>query len=293
MKRLTYISRAAANLTTQELDKIAEISIAKNQAAGITGVLLYLNGIFFQILEGESEIIDQLYVKIIKDQRHDSVLCLKTEQNIQQRLFPDWAMKTVNLEQQTEILLQPVKSLLQTIVESHGILEQYTQPAVMRIIRSGINPLTVLPHTIEKIIFFSDIVAFSTFAEKLPVQQVVDLVNQYLEICAQIISNAQGEVIKFIGDCVMASFTIEQADMAITASLNILQHLRHLRQQLNHNEPLSLLHTGIGLSCGNVIEGNMGSQVKMDYTLLGDAVNIAARLETLTRQLPYSLILCS
>jgi len=98
---------------------------------------------------------------------------------------------------------------------------------------------------------------------------------------------------KFIGDCVMASFNKDQADAAIRASLDILQELNNLRESVDSQNPLHYLYTGIGISCGEVIEGNVGSTVKMDYTLLGDAVNVAARLEALTRQLPYALAITS
>ena len=120
--------------------------------------------------------------------------------------------------------------------------------------------------------------------------EVVKLVNHYFALCSQIITDHGGEVIKFIGDCVMASFTPQQADAAIAASLNILTALKQKREQAVANDPLRLLYTGIGLSFGEVIEGNFGSMVKMDYTLLGDAVNVASRLEALTRNLSYSLV---
>lgn len=290
MKRLTYISEAT-NLTLEQLNSIAEVSIINNQRDAVTGVLLYLNGIFFQVIEGEELSIDKLYNKILIDERHTDILCLKTENDITEKMFPNWAMKTINLNQETGILLQPVKTLLQTVTESHRILERYTQPNVIEIVRCGINPLAISPRAIEKVIFFSDIVSFSTFTEKLPIYEVVTLVNQYLTICSELISVHGGIVNKYMGDGIMASFDKTHVDAALESGLAILEALQHLRQSVHVKNPLSLLHTGIGLSYGMVIEGNMGSATKMDYTLLGDAVNVAARLETLTRQLPYALIL--
>ncbi|MEK8020114.1 MAG: BLUF domain-containing protein [Candidatus Parabeggiatoa sp.] len=291
MKRLTYIS-TANNLTTEQLNDISEVSIANNQRDNITGVLLYLNEIFFQIIEGDEKRVDALYHKILADERHTDILCLKTECEVSEKMFPNWAMKTINLGQETGVLLQPVKTLLQTITESHRILEKYTQPSIANLIRCGLNPLTVSPRAIEKIIFFSDIVSFSTFTEKLPINDVVALVNHYLRICSNIISAYGGVVNKFMGDGIMASFNQEQVDDAIQAGLTILNELDSLRESAESGNPLRLLHTGIGLSYGTVIEGNMGGgTVKMDYTLLGDAVNVAARLESLTRHLPWALLM--
>lgn len=289
MKRLTYISKAS-DLTPEQLDNIAEISILNNERNHVTGVLLYLKGLFFQIIEGEEIAVDTLYEKILADERHTEVLCLRTEYHIEHRSFPEWAMKTINLDQQSDLLLQAIKTLLQTITDSHRILEKYTQPSVIRTIRQGINPLTVEPRLVEKIIFFSDVVSFSTFTEKLPIQQVVALVNDYLTLCTTIITAYRGEINKFIGDGVMASFDKAHVDAALQASIEILHELNVLRERSQPNDPRRLLYTGIGLSLGTVIEGNMGTALKMDYTLLGDAVNAASRLESLTRQLPWSLI---
>lgn len=290
MKRLTYISQISRELSVQEIQNISEVSIRNNQRDDITGVLLYLNGIFFQIIEGKEDKIESLYKKILVDDRHNNILCLKAEYDVTERMFPNWAMKTINLEQNLELLVQPIKSLLQTVTESHRVLEKYTQPSIIKLINQGMNPLKNEPQLVEKVIFFSDIVAFSTVTEKWPVNDVVRLVNHYLTLCTRVISSYGGEVTKFIGDCVMASFAKEQADAAVSASVEILEGLKILRENAPAQSPLHFLYTGIGLSYGPVIEGNMGGSVKMDYTLIGDAVNVAARLEALTRHLPYALV---
>ncbi len=291
MKRIIYISKLSPNISQQEIQKIADISSRNNEKKHITGVLLHLGGLFFQVIEGEIEQVESLYHKILVDNRHMDMLCLKAEYDVKERLYPNWAMKTMNLDEVTDIFFQPIKTLLQTVTESHRILEKYTQPSIINILTQGRNPLHVAPHVTEKIIFFSDICSFSMFAEKLPVIEIVQLVNQYLEICSKYIAAFGGEVNKFIGDSVMASFPSEMADAAIECCLSILLALQQLREQTSETMPAHVLYTGIGLSCGKVIEGNMGSSVKMDYTLLGDEVNTAARLESLTRDLPYALVL--
>ena len=290
MKRIVYISRLSPNTLQKEIQKIAEVSSQNNKKIQITGILLCLGDFFFQVIEGEIEQVELLYRKILADTRHTDILCLKTEYDVTERLYPNWAMKTINLDEMTDVIIQPIKSLLKTVTESHRILEKYTQPSVINILTQGRNPLQVLPQLTEKIIFFSDICSFSIFAEKLPVIQVVSFVNQYLEICSKHISAFGGEVSKFIGDSVMASFPNEAGDAAIESCLVILNELQQLREQTSETMPLHFLYTGIGLSCGKVIEGNIGSHcIKMDYTLLGDEVNTAARLEGLTRHLSYML----
>jgi adenylate cyclase len=291
MKRVTYISQATSHVNADTLSEITRISQANNKEKNITGVLLFFKNIFFQVIEGEAAIIDALYQKILNDPRHDHITCLKTELNIEQRLFRDWNMKVIDLNAENGIVLQPVKQLLHSVTESHRVLEHYTQPSVVRIINEGRNPLECTPRIVPKIILFADIVSFSVFAEKLPVHSVMEVVNCYLDICTRHITDCGGEVMKFIGDCVMASFPQNKADGAIQAGFMILNELARLRADPNPNTRLlQHLYTGIGISAGDVIEGNIGSAKKMEYTLLGDAVNVAARLQELSREIPHALL---
>ncbi|OUD12663.1 hypothetical protein TPSD3_13785 [Thioflexithrix psekupsensis] len=291
MKRVTYISQATAHVNIDTLGEITRVSQANNKEKNITGVLLFFKNIFFQVIEGEAAIIDALYQKILCDSRHDHITCLKTELNIEQRLFSDWNMKVIDLDAEQGIVLEPVKQLLHAVTESHRVLEHYTQPSVVRIINEGRNPLECPARIVPKVIFFADIVSFSVFAEKLPVHLVMEVVNYYLDICTRHITNCGGEVMKFIGDCVMASFPQNKADQAIQAGIFILEELAHLRASSDPDARLlQQLYTGIGISAGDVIEGNIGSAQKMEYTLLGDAVNVASRLQELSREIPHALL---
>ncbi len=290
MKRFTYISHQAQALSDEEISQIGSISSENNRRDGITGVLIYVGGLFFQIIEGEEAAVDRLYAKIFNDPRHNNVLCLKSEHEVATRLFPQWLMKTINLDQNTDELVYPIKILLQTLTQSHRIIERYTQPAVLAILNQGLNPLDAPAQTVERIILFSDIIAFSRLSETHSVVEVVAFVNQFLDICSRHITDQGGEVTKYIGDCVMAYFWPSQADQALQGCLNILAELTHIRQSASPGSLLSNLRCGFGLTQGIVAEGNIGSRIKMNYTILGDAVNTASRLESLTRQLPYSIL---
>lgn len=290
MKRLTYISRLTTPLSENEIEEIGIASSRNNQKQDITGVLIYLRGLFFQIVEGDDVKIDRLYEKLGQDKRHRDILCLKAEYQVEERLFPNWSMNVINLDNNADALIYPIKIMLQTITESHGIIEQYTQPAVLKIINRGINPLTVPVRKVEKIILFADIVSFSAISEHLPVESIALMINRYLEISSEIITAMGGEVTKYIGDCVMAYFDPEMADNAIQACLNILSELKKARQSADQSSPIRLLYSGFGLSQGIVIEGNMGSAIKTDYTILGNPVNTAARLEVLTRNVKKAVV---
>lgn len=253
-------------------------------------MLLCVHGLFFQIIEGGEQEVGDLFETIKLDPRHHDVLCLKTENDVTERLFPKWSMHTVNLDKVGDKVLQAMRVLLQNIGESHRIIEKYTQQSVIKVLTQGINPLTLPVQRTEKIIFFGDIVGFSSLSEAFPVEEVAEVVCHFLEVCSSTIVTHGGEVAKYIGDCVMAHFNPAQADDAIQASLDILWKLERLRQQAGECRLLKFLYCGIGLSQGAVIQGNIGSSVKMDYTILGDAVNTSARLESLTRSLSRSLV---
>ena len=122
MKRLTYISKFSRLLSRAEVENIGKISRRNNQKANITGILLCSGGIFFQILEGEEEVVEPLYEKILKDDRHTDIFCLKNEPDILERQFPEWSMKTFILDEDTDFLIKPIKSLLRTLSTSQLIL---------------------------------------------------------------------------------------------------------------------------------------------------------------------------
>jgi len=289
MKRLTYISKFARHLTPEHIEVLGASAAAKNRGAGITGVLFSLNGMFFQILEGAEADVDALFASILLDRRHRDVVCLTSENNIDGRIFPDWSMKTINLDNTDEQLLEPVKVLLQRLAETHKIIERYTQPSVLNILTQGLNPLWVRPQRVTRIVMFSDIAGFTSLGERYDVEEIVSFVNRYFEICAYDIVSHGGEVAKYIGDCVMALFPADAADGALDTALAILEHAAAVREQAPPGALEAMLHCGVGIARGEVIEGNIGSSIKIDYTVVGDAVNCAQRLEDLTRILPCRL----
>jgi len=291
MKRITYISKLTSPLSNKEIEQIGNISIQNNTQINITGTLMFFEKMFFQILEGDDKNVERLYKKIGKDPRHCDILRLKTEDDISERLFPNWYMKTINLDDDVDDLLRPTKILLQSVLESHSIIEQYTQPSVLKIINKGFNPLKIKPVNVQKVILFADIISYTAISEKMTLEETLLILNTYFEICSRIIFHKGGEVNKFMGDGLMAYFDIGQADNAIHACLEILEELSSLRQNSIDNSPLKLVNSVFGLAQGEVIEGNMGSQFKTDYTIIGDAVNEAARLEKLTREVKRSLVL--
>ncbi len=144
-------------------------------------------------------------------------------------------------------------------------------------------------------ILFSDIRDFTTISEKLLPETLVSLLNRYLSPMTEIVLKYRGMLDKYIGDAIMAIYnapvTLEKhAFSAINTSIEMMDRLRDINSILK-NEGLPEIDTGIGINTGECVVGNVGTQVRFDYTAIGDAVNLASRLEGLNKIYKTNIIL--
>ncbi|HPM78278.1 MAG TPA: BLUF domain-containing protein [bacterium] len=123
MKRIKYVSRFAEPMVGKEIAALASRAEKKNEKLGVTGILMTSGGMFFQVIEGPAEHIDDLYRSILSDPRHVDVLLLGVEDNITERLFPDWGMKKIDLDEKSEIRLEPLKAILRSIIAQEKVLQ--------------------------------------------------------------------------------------------------------------------------------------------------------------------------
>ncbi|MCB1172774.1 MAG: BLUF domain-containing protein [Leptospiraceae bacterium] len=290
LKRITYISNFSDKLNLKDIETIGEVSVRNNQRDGLTGSLLCFRGIFYQILEGPPEQVDLCYQRILADERHENIYVLKIETGTMQRDYKEWSMKTVILDENTDAMMRPMKNLLDSFQLSHRTLEKYAPTTVLKGLQRGENPLEWDFRKVEKIVLFSDIFSSTTFTEVLSLEAVTNILDSYYDIINAEISKAGGTIAKLTGDGLMAYFDSHQADAALLASRACLRQLSELRaaRQFAYSP---YLYAGFGLSAGQVVTGSIGSSIKKDYTLLGDAVNTAARLEAVSRKTGYGLIL--
>ena len=131
--------------------------------------------------------------------------------------------------------------------------------------------------------FFSDVAGFSTISEKLSPEELVELLNVYLTKMTDIILNYEGTVDKFEGDAIISFFGApvpfdDHVKRACMVSIEMQKKLRELRVQWK-NDGKPELFMRIGVNTGPMVVGNMGSKSRMDYTMMGDSVNLAARIE--------------
>jgi adenylate cyclase len=147
-------------------------------------------------------------------------------------------------------------------------------------------------------VLFSDIRNFTTISEKLTAPEVVEMLNNYLERACTVLLDEGATIDKFIGDAIMAEFgaPLPQADHAargVRAAVALYKVAREFRGWMNQRfagRELPEFDIGIGLHSGEAVVGNIGSSARMEYTAIGDTVNIASRLEGLTKATACSIL---
>ena len=176
------------------------------------------------------------------------------------------------------------------------MLSQYVSPTVLSEVIDSKDDLHAEVGTTETLtILFSDIRSFTNLSETIEADKVVDLLNIYFTEMTEIIFEHNGTLDKFIGDAIMAFWgaPIKSSDHAIEAlrsAIKMRENLHLVNQKLvERNYPE--IDIGIGIHTGKVVLGNIGSERKLDYTVIGDSVNLTSRLEGLTKIYGCSIII--
>ena len=144
-------------------------------------------------------------------------------------------------------------------------------------------------------VLFSDIRSFTTISESMKPDVLVESLNRYFTVMVDIIYKRRGIIDKYIGDAIMAIFGApkeygDDPQQAVLAGIEMLENLDIFNKQQREKD-LKEFNIGIGINYGPVTLGNIGTVQKMDYTVIGDAVNLASRLEGLTKEYHTKLII--
>lgn len=144
-------------------------------------------------------------------------------------------------------------------------------------------------------VMFSDIRGFTSISEKLTPEELVHLLNEYLTAMTDVVFKYDGLLDKYIGDAIMAVFgaPLDQPDHALKAcrtAIDMMSELRRLREKWA-TEGRPDVNIGIGINTGDMVVGNMGSQMRFDYTVMGDSVNLASRLEGANKEYKTNIII--
>jgi adenylate cyclase len=195
-----------------------------------------------------------------------------------------------------ESLAEHFNAMVQGLKERDRLRETFgryvTRQVAEHLMKGNLNlggelvPVTVL---------FSDIRSFTSISESMEPPALLDFLNEYFSGMVESVLNHHGVVDKFIGDAIMAVFgaPVPQPDdplQAVKAALEMRTRLAKINENFKARG-LPEIRTGIGLHSGQVVAGNMGHVERMEYTVIGDAVNLASRLEGLTKELKCDVVL--
>lgn len=199
----------------------------------------------------------------------------------------DFVTKPVNfedLELTMEKTIQHVTMIRETLkaIKENNILKMYVDENVLNFMQTREFETSLLENeTVEASIAFVDICGFTAISESETPNYVVNLLNEYFDIMVKEIIQQKGIIDKFIGDAIMAVFKGPfHLDRAIDASLNIRNAIDKL--PVVEGESRFKPRVSIGIESGEVVSGNIGSSTlrRLDYTVIGDRVNVAARLQS-------------
>ncbi len=178
-----------------------------------------------------------------------------------------------------------------------GAFSFYVNPSVVSEMLKNPDKLKLGGDKRVMTVLFSDIRNFTTISEKLDPEALVHLLNQYLTVMTNLVFKYDGLVDKYIGDAVMAVWGAplsqpEHARLACCSALEMMAELRALREDWKQEDPdIPFIDIGIGVNSGPMVVGNMGSESRFDYTVMGDAVNLGSRLEGANKQYGTNILI--
>jgi adenylate cyclase len=169
-----------------------------------------------------------------------------------------------------------------------GRFGQYVPPELVDEMSQNPKAFSMEGESREMSVLFTDVRGFTTIAERLDPKALSNLMNEFLTPLTRVIHRRRGTIDKYMGDCIMAFWGAPLADEAharnaVLAGLEMHRVLAQLAPQFQE-KGWPEIHIGVGVNTGRMSVGNMGSEIRVAYTVMGDAVNLASRLEGITKQ---------
>jgi adenylate cyclase len=173
--------------------------------------------------------------------------------------------------------------------------QHYVPPAVVEDLVSDAGALRLGGEKRELTVLFSDIRGFTTLSEGMQPEELVKLMNEYFTVMTDCVFARRGSLDKYIGDAIMALYgaPVVESDhpaLACRSALDMMRALDQLQKKWQ-SAGLPKIGIGVGINTGSVVVGNMGSATRFNYTVVGDAVNLASRIESLNKNYGTSILI--
>lgn len=175
-----------------------------------------------------------------------------------------------------------------------GLFGQYVPPELVDEMSKDPEAFSMEGESRELSVLFTDVRGFTTIAEGLDPKELQRLMNEFLAPLSRVIYKHRGTIDKYMGDCIMAFWGAplndpQHARNALLAGMEMHRVLAELQPRFKE-QGWPPIHIGVGINSGRMSVGNMGSEIRLAYTVMGDAVNLASRLEGLTREYGVNMI---
>ena len=286
-------SMSSGVITLDEDGRIRTCNVAGYRILG-TGEADLLNRLASEVFAGPNQWVTDRIAKIAETNAHDVLMDAELvfgdeKRNVNCNIHPLISLKGKRLG--TMLMIEDISSEKRM----KSTMSRYIDPSLAdKLLAAGGEILG--GQSVEATVLFADIRDFTRLTEALGAQGTVALLNEYFSIMVNCIAQEAGMLDKFIGDAIMAEFGIplphgDDPDRAVRAAISMIRELNAVNQkrQTRGQKPIQI---GIGLNTDTIVSGNIGSAKRMDYTAIGDGVNVASRLESACKE--YSAqILCS
>lgn len=175
-----------------------------------------------------------------------------------------------------------------------GLFGRYVSPALVKEMSKHPDEVSMEGDSREMSVLFSDVRGFTTISEGMEPKELSRLMNEFLTPLTEVIYQNRGTVDKYMGDCIMAFWGAPLADQdharnAVVAGLQMQRRLAELQPRFRARQ-WPEIRIGVGVNSGRMSVGNMGSEIRVAYTVMGDAVNLASRLEGITKQYGVTMV---
>jgi adenylate cyclase len=176
-----------------------------------------------------------------------------------------------------------------------GMLRRYLSPQTAEYVMASPEACVLGGRRVTATVMFADVRDFTPLAGELAPEEVVGRLNEIFQALTEVVFRYEGTVDKYIGDCVMAVFGapvpyLDHARRAVAAALDMQAEVAQMQARWR-SQGLRVLELGIGINTGEMVVGNIGSQQRLDFTVIGDAVNLAQRVEALNRDLGTGILI--